>query len=1101
MTKPFLSEGRAAAINTRPSPHDIDTSSFYFCQCRQCVQEDQGTVSDFAEFHDVKPGCWQNASMYYRHKREETLLRELDRANLGPLKFVGHPTIDGPYVRLDPDDLLAVNSGPQALEPRHPMNQPLLALQNNLTMSMKDALGIETRGVGEIVKEKDALIQRIVRELDRADDLKEKEWERQRKGDNDEDSETFVNTDPYFNAPHASWHPMLLSDIPRDPRTVIGSFELEPRTRSYVCCTTCFALYDTAPLPLFCTHQPTPTSRPCHTKLWKTRIIRGNQIQHPIRTYLHQDLKQWMGRFLSRPGIEDLIDSAAQHHEAEDMEDIWHASTFRQFLGPDDDLLPFWDSGVTFSRTSKYPDGRVVRIALIPIICDLPAAKQVAGFSGVGSKFFCSYCLLPLYDIDNLDRCQWPPRDVEIHRRHACSYRDAPTLEERQRIFDQFGVRWTELLRLPYWDPISFTVVESMHILYLRILRYHCRVAWRMNVDVEDGETPSGEGIKSIVRPSDESMLKGVGALATGTFAALDACSKPILYHLCEDRNLRRASTKRALIKTLLNWKADLSTGNPPSKPVIPPRSSGRTSLTDAESARLLIEGTATISDLSLLRFTKAILGSLCDAKHVRRSGNKKDLVGRLLDWRLSQNLPCTRTAPASVSSTGKDVRINQSKAEEYISSSSRVDADTLMSYARTVLVALCSERHLNIVGKKNVLAQRLIRWRAEHDQDNTNDHEAPANFGDSHDSHSAESPGGAGDMNDDQLHRVVLGQTLVTEIQKDMLRTELPTWVSRAPKALGSTAQGKLSADQWRAACTINMTITLIRLWGRKKGKVKAMLDNYMDLVTAVELGCHISQYNFYMQRYLENLKDLYKTLRLVPSHHISLHLGEFLCSFGPVHAWRAFAFERYNYLLQRENSNGKFANVRTLLQEEHIRTVVVDMVDAYSSFAGEDRRGTRIRDVLQWDKTVTAHGQIRPASKEVILEERLYSALLQLIGTTEPLKYVGEGDPHNNMIEETFLAIQPLTALSDTDVPHDPYRQYPVAGGFLCYNEYHTDYHIIRPSGVICHYAKTPMRIPRIRQPCVHVLPLDRLMKSADLPSLGAHNEQDTDTPEVSQ
>jgi len=45
-------------------------------------------------------------------------------------------------------------------------------------------------------------------------------------------------------------------------------------------------------------------------------------------------------------------------------------------------------------------------------------------------------------------------------------------------------------------------------------------------------------------------------------------------------------------------------------------------------------------------------------------------------------------------------------------------------------------------------------------------------------------------------------------------------------------------------------------------------MLDNYMDLVTAVELGCmpvispgHISQYDFYMQCYLENFKDLYKT------------------------------------------------------------------------------------------------------------------------------------------------------------------------------------------------------------------------------------------------
>ncbi|KAG1786748.1 uncharacterized protein HD556DRAFT_1313240 [Suillus plorans] len=77
-------------------------------------------------------------------------------------------------------------------------------------MSMKEALEIETHNVGEIMKEKDALIQRIVRELNRANDLKEKEWERQQKGDNDEDSDMFINTDPYFNAPHASWHPMLL---------------------------------------------------------------------------------------------------------------------------------------------------------------------------------------------------------------------------------------------------------------------------------------------------------------------------------------------------------------------------------------------------------------------------------------------------------------------------------------------------------------------------------------------------------------------------------------------------------------------------------------------------------------------------------------------------------------------------------------------------------------------------------------------------------------------------------------------------------------------------------------------------------------------------
>ncbi|KAG2094659.1 uncharacterized protein F5147DRAFT_657130 [Suillus discolor] len=382
------------------------------------------------------------------------------------------------------------------------------------------------------------------------------------------------------------------------------------------------------------------------------------------------------------------------------------------------------------------------------------------------------------------------------------------------------------------------------------------------------------------------------------------------------------------------------------------------------------------VSTLLLLWFTKPTLASLCNAKNERCSGNKNDLVGRLLDWHLAQNLPCTQMT-LEASTTGKEVRNNQRKAEEYISASSEVDSDTLMTYTRIVLVALCSEQHLNIVSQKKILVQRLIRWRAEKDQHNNNDHGVPTDFENIHNSHSEDPAGRPSDMNDDQLHCVVLGKSLVTEIQKDMLRTELPTWFSRAPKALGSKAQ---------------------------------------------------------------------------------------------------------------------------------------DMVDAYSRFAGEDRRGTRIRDVLQWEKPVTAQGQTHPTTKEVVLEEELYSALLQLIDTTEKLRYVGEGDPsskpeagritkiflhhqystNDSMIEETFIALQTLIPLSDTDVPYNPYRQYPLAGGFLCYNEYHTNYHVIRPSSVICHYARKPMRVQRIRQPCVHVLPLDRLMKSTELPSLEVHDEQ---------
>jgi hypothetical protein len=77
-----------------------------------------------------------------------------------------------------------------------------------------------------------------------------------------------------------------------------------------------------------------------------------------------------------------------------------------------------------------------------------------------------------------------------------------------------------------------------------------------------------------------------------------------------------------------------------PSKPAIPPHPSRKTSLTDAESARLLIEGTTMVSDLLLLWFTKPTLASLCNAKNKCCNGNKNDLVGRLLDW-VCQRLCC----------------------------------------------------------------------------------------------------------------------------------------------------------------------------------------------------------------------------------------------------------------------------------------------------------------------------------------------------------------------------------------------------------------------------------------------------------------------------
>jgi hypothetical protein len=58
-------------------------------------------------------------------------------------------------------------------------------------------------------------------------------------------------------------------------------------------------------------------------------------------------------------------------------------------------------------------------------------------------------------------------RDGETHRRQCFEYKALETDEERAEYFQKHGVRWTELVRLPYFDPVRFTVIDPMHNLLL----------------------------------------------------------------------------------------------------------------------------------------------------------------------------------------------------------------------------------------------------------------------------------------------------------------------------------------------------------------------------------------------------------------------------------------------------------------------------------------------------------------------------------------------------------------------------------------------------------------------------------------------------------
>ena len=150
--------------------------------------------------------------------------------------------------------------------------------------------------------------------------------------------------------------------------------------------------------------------------------------------------------------------------------------------------------------------------------------------------------------------------------------------------------------------------------------------------------------------------------------------------------------------------------------------------------------------------------------------------------------------------------------------------------------------------------------------------------------------------------------------IWSDMRQTRLPTWLTSPPADWGTTRRGKLSADHWRVICTVHLPITLIRLWHDASPRKQQILQHFMQLVNAVHIGNmrvvsaeHIAAYDFYMTKYIKDIKTLYPDQHLKPTHHAALHIGDMLGLFGPSHSHSSPYYERHINLLHHINTNSK--------------------------------------------------------------------------------------------------------------------------------------------------------------------------------------------------
>jgi hypothetical protein len=141
-----------------------------------------------------------------------------------------------------------------------------------------------------------------------------------------------------------------------------------------------------------------------------------------------------------------------------------------------DDMLLSWERGVKLSWTALHQAGQTTRSALAIAVCDLPAARRTSGMASQSSFHYCSVCecchsaTLGRHDPEN-----WTPRDPGKLRQQAEEWKNAPTEAAQQKLFKKHGMRWSELWRLPYWDPTKQLVVDAMHCLLENLAHSHVR--------------------------------------------------------------------------------------------------------------------------------------------------------------------------------------------------------------------------------------------------------------------------------------------------------------------------------------------------------------------------------------------------------------------------------------------------------------------------------------------------------------------------------------------------------------------------------------------------------------------------------------------------
>ena len=137
-----------------------------------------------------------------------------------------------------------------------------------------------------------------------------------------------------------------------------------------------------------------------------------------------------------------------------------------------DELQEAWE-GVYLKSYSSPSIPVKYRLALLCVGCDVPASRKLCGFLGHSATVGCNKCKkrfegdIGQKNYGGFNVSEWVERDKDSHLKVVKELMKCQTKFQREEIEKRNGIRYSVLLELDYFDPVSMTIIDPMHNLFL----------------------------------------------------------------------------------------------------------------------------------------------------------------------------------------------------------------------------------------------------------------------------------------------------------------------------------------------------------------------------------------------------------------------------------------------------------------------------------------------------------------------------------------------------------------------------------------------------------------------------------------------------------